>query len=354
MTLRYGCVGAGGIAKGKHIKGYKGIPGVELVAICDSQERLAKEVAEAEGFKNYYTDYREMLEKENLDFISICTPNVLHRPIAVKALDKGIHVHCEKPIAMNATEAQQMVDAKNRSGKKLMIALNNRFTNHAWFIKRYADEGLFGDIYHVRCGWKRLRGIPGKGGWFTNKAMSGGGPLIDLGVHFLDLVMYFMGYPNPISVTGATYSKFSDNKCVNSSAWSMAGDDEGIMDVEDMAVGFVRLENGTTIDLEFSWASNIEHNENFYEIRGTKGGAIYRGGELTIITEQISTVVKIKPKLDFKAPINEFEHFIACIKNNEEPIAKPEEAVKLMKIIDGIYQSSKTYKEVILVVSKKL
>ncbi|HZK26841.1 MAG TPA: Gfo/Idh/MocA family oxidoreductase [Thermoclostridium sp.] len=348
MSLRYGCIGAGGIARAKHIKEYKNITDVEFVAVCDSNEEFVKEVAEVEGFKSYYIDYRDMLEKENLDFISICTPNVLHYPIAVKALDKGIHVHCEKPIAMNAVEAQLMVDAKNRSGKKLMIALNNRFTSHAWFVKRYAEEGLFGDIYHVRCGWKRLRGIPGKGGWFTNKELSGGGPLIDLGVHFIDLVMYFMVYPNPVTVSGSTYSKFSDNKCINSSGWGMTADEKGIMDVEDMAVGFVRLDNGATLDLEFSWASNIEHDENFYEIYGTDGGAIYRDGQLTIITEQLSTVVEIKPNLNFKSPINEFEHFIDCIRNNKEPLAKPEQAVKLMKIIDGIYQSAKTNREVVL------
>lgn len=287
-----------------------------------------------------------MLENEKLDFISVCTPNYLHFPITLMALEKGIHVHCEKPIALNAGEAQQMVDAKNKSGKILMVALNNRFTNHAWFVKQYADEGLFGDIYHVRCGWKRVRGIPGKGGWFTNKALSGGGPLIDLGVHFMDLAMYFMGYPEPVSVSGATYSKFGENKCINSSGWGMTSDENGIMDVEDLAVGFVRLENGATLDLEFSWSSNIEKDEVFYEIRGTKGGAIFRNGDLKIITEQVSTLVEIKPNLNFKTPINEFSHFIDCIRTNREPIAKPEEAVKLMKIIDGIYLSAETNQEI--------
>ncbi len=348
MALRYGCVGAGGIARAKHIKGYKNLSDIEFVSVCDPNEKFAKEVAEEFGFKTYYADYHEMFEKEKLDFVSVCVPNYLHCPVTILALNKGIHVHCEKPIAMNATEAQLMVDAKNKSGKKLMIALNNRFNNHAWFVKKYADEGLFGEIYHARCGWKRVRGIPGKGGWFTNKSQSGGGPLIDLGVHFMDLAMFFMGYPDPVSVTGATYSKFADNKSLNSSGWGMTADDKGGIDVEDMAVGFVRLDNGATLDLEFSWASNIEKEENFYELRGTKGGAIYRHGELKIITEQLSTVVEIQPKLNFNSPINEFEHFIECIKNDKEPLARPEEAVKLMKIIDGIYKSSSKKREIIL------
>lgn len=346
MALRYGCIGAGSIARAKHIRGYSSIPGVELIAVCDENEKFAREVANEYEFKKYYTDYRDMLENEKLDFISVCTPNYLHCPITVMALEKGIHVHCEKPIALNAAEAQSMVDAKNRSGKILMVGLNYRFTNHAWFVKQCADEGLFGEIYHARCGWKRVRGIPGKGGWFTNKSMSGGGPLIDLGVHFIDLVMYFMGFPNPVSVMGATYSKFSNNKCLNSSGWGMTADDKGIMDVEDMAVGLVRLENGVTLDLEFSWASNIEKEENFYELRGTKGGAIYRSGELKIITEQFSTLTEIKPDLNFQSPVDEFSHFIDCIKTNREPMAKPEEAVKLMKIIDGVYLSAEARKEI--------
>jgi len=346
MPLRYGCVGAGGIARAKHIKGYRELGNIEFVSICDPNEKFAAEVAEEFGFKSCYTDYREMLEKEKLDFISVCAPNYLHCPVTVLALEKGMHVHCEKPIALNGNEAQIMVDAKNTSGRKLMVALNNRFTSHAWFVKRYADEGLFGDIYHARCGWKRVRGIPGKGGWFTNKAMSGGGPLIDLGVHFMDLAMYFMGFPKPVSVTGATYCKFDKNQCVNSSGWGMTADKRGIMDVEDMAVGFVRLENGATLDLEFSWASNIEKDEYFYELRGTKGGAVFRNGELKIYTEQVSTLVEVKPNLNFKPPINEFSHFIDCIENNKEPIARPEEAVILMKIIDGIYKSSETNQEI--------
>lgn len=346
MMLRYGCVGAGSIAREKHFKGYHAFDNVEFVSICDANEKLAQKAAADFGFKTYYSDYREMLEKEKLDFISVCTPNYLHNPVTILALQNGIHVHCEKPIALNSIEAQEMVDAKNSSGKKLMVALNNRFTNHAWFVKKYADEGLFGEIYHARCGWKRLRGIPGRGGWFTNKALSGGGPLIDLGVHFMDLAMYFMGYPKPVTVSGTTYSKFSQNKSVNSSGWGTAQEKDGIIDVEDMAVGFVRLENDATLDIEFSWASNIEQDERFYELRGTKGGAIFRNGELKIISEQISTVVELKPNLNFNSPVNEFEHFIDCIQNNTEPIAKPEEAVILMKIIDGIYQSAQAKREV--------
>jgi len=344
--LRYGCVGAGGIAEWKHLAGYSPIEGVEVKAICDPNIKAAERLAEKYKIPEVYEDYNEMLEKSELDFISICTPNYLHMPVAVRALEKGIHVHCEKPLAMNSREAQEIVDARDKYGRKVMVALNNRFTNEAYFVKKYAEEGLFGEIYHVKCGWRRRRGIPGKGGWFTNKKLSGGGPLIDLGVHFMDLVMYYMGFPSPVSVTGETYSKFAENKSRNS--WSYGSSGDGTYDVEDLAVGFVRLVNGTTVDFEFSWASNIEKEYGYYELLGTKGGALFKDGQLKIFSEILDTCVDISPNTNYpKKALNEFEHFIDCITNDKEPLAPPEQAVKLMKIIDGTYESARSKMEVV-------
>lgn len=346
-VLKYGCIGAGGIADWKHLDGYSKIGGVKIQAICDSNLKAAEKLAEKYGIPDVYKDYIEMLDKTELDFVSICTPNYLHAPAALEALKRGMHVHCEKPVAMNAQEAQSMVDAKNKYGRKLMVALNNRFTNESFFVKRYAEAGFLGDIYHAKCGWRRRRGIPGKGGWFTNKSMSGGGPLIDLGVHFLDLTMYFMGNPKPSSVSGATYSKFSAN--ISRNGWNYGSKGDGIYDVEDFAVGFVRLENGATIDLEFSWASNIEKEYNYYELLGTKGGISFSDGKLKIFSEIEDTCVNILPDTNYSdKALNEFEHFIDCIKNDREPLAPPEQAVDLMKIIDGIYKSAETKKEVML------
>lgn len=345
--LKYGCVGAGGIADWKHLDGYSKIGEVSIEAICDANLKAAEKLAEKYGIPKVYGDYMEMLEKTKFDFISICTPNFLHAPITIEALKRGIHVHCEKPIAMNAQEAQAMVDAKNKYGRKLMVGLNNRFTNESFFVKKYAVEGLLGEIYHAKCGWRRRRGIPGKGGWFTNKQLSGGGPLIDLGVHFLDLAMYFMGNPKPASVVGAAYSKFDDNSSRNS--WSYGSSGDGTYDVEDFAAGFVRLENSATIDFEFSWASNIENEYYYYELMGTKGGVCYKGGELKIFSEVFDTCIKILPDTNYPSKaLNEFEHFIDCIKNDREPLAPPEQAVDLMKVIDAVYRSAETKKEVVL------
>lgn len=345
--LKYACVGAGGIADWKHLAGYSKISGVEIKAVCDPNIKAAEKLAEKYGIPGVFQDYKEMLEKTDLDFISVCTPNYLHAPVTVEALKKGIHVHCEKPIAMSAKEAQDMVDAKNKYGRKLMVALNNRFTNESFFVKKYAEEGLLGEIYHAKCGWRRRRGIPGKGGWFTNKELSGGGPLIDLGVHFLDLAMYFMGFPKPAAVTGATYSKFAGN--ISRNSWNYGGSGDGVYDVEDMAVGFVRLQNGATVDLEFSWASNIEKEYNYYELLGTKGGVCFKEGTLKVFSEVMDTCVDITPDTKYpKKAVDEFEHFIDCIENDREPMAPPEQAVELMKIIGGIYESAETKREVVL------
>lgn len=343
--LRYGCVGAGGVADHKHLKHYSMFDNVELAAISDPRVDACETLAKKYGIQKTYENYIDMLENEHLDFISVCTPNYLHKPVTLEALKRGIHVHCEKPIAMNASEAQEMVECKDRTGKKLMVGLNNRFTNHAYFVKRLAESGELGEVYHAKCGWRRRRGIPGKGGWFTNSKLSGGGPLIDLGVHFIDLVMYFMGYPLPVAVSGAVYSKFSDNTSLNSSNYATGG--EGVYDVEDLAVGFIRLENGATIDIEFSWASNIEKEYNYYELLGTKSGVMYKDGELKIFGELNDTCINVIPDLKYKKkPLDEFEHFIDCIVNDKEPMSKPEEAAKLMQIIDGIYASSKERREI--------
>ena len=345
--LKYGCVGAGDIADFKHLNGYSKDKEIKIEAICDVNLKAAEKLAEKYEIPNVFQDYKEMLEQIQLDFISVCTPNFLHAPVTIEALKKGIHVHCEKPMAMNAPEAQAMVDAKNKYGKKLMVGLNNRFTNEAFFIKKYADDGLFGEIYHAKCGWRHKRGIPGKYSWITNRKLSGGGPLIDLGVHFLDLAMFFMGNPKPLSVMGATYSKFAENNSRNSWSFGISGD--GTYDVEDFAAGIVRFENDATVDFEFSWASNIECEYNYCELLGTKGGASFKGKELKIFSEVFDTCVTILPDIRYSVKtLDEFEHFTDCIRNGKEPLAPPEQAVDLMKIIDGVYKSSETKREIII------
>ncbi len=345
--LKYACVGAGGIAEKKHLTEYSKIPGVELAAICDSDPAAAKRLAAKFGIPEVFERYEDMFSRISPDLVSICTPNFTHMPITLAALKKGIHVHCEKPLALNAEEAGSIVNEKNRAGKKVMVGLNNRFSNETLFLRKCVEQGVFGEIYHARCGWRRRNGIPGKGVWFTDKKLSGGGALIDLGVHYLDLVLSFMGFPEVHSVYGAAYAKFGNAANRLRAGYKNKGD--GKFDVEDMAVGFLRTKEDTTIDFEFSWASNVEKECRYYELLGTKGGATFYNGELKVHSELGGTSIDITPDFTGAAgQLSEFEHFITCILSDKEPAASPEQAAKLMQVIDAVYSSAEHRKEIVI------
>ncbi|MBR5460755.1 MAG: Gfo/Idh/MocA family oxidoreductase, partial [Clostridia bacterium] len=259
--LRGAIIGLGGISRGCHIPAWKKMDFVEIVAVCDiipeKIESYKKQfnLPDALGF----TDYKDVLEIEGLDFVDICTPNLYHSVIAVDALEKGINVFCEKPDAVSVEEALKMKNAAEKAGKTLMVMRNNRHRNTSRYMKKFIADGKMGDIYCGRCGWQRRRGIPGKGGWFTTKELSGGGPLIDLGVHMIDLSIWLMGNPTPVAVSGCTFRKFADSD-VSDSANSSCGDkvSGGTFDVEDLAMGFIKFDNGACLQIEFSWASNVE------------------------------------------------------------------------------------------------
>ena len=232
--LRIGIIGNGGIAKWAHIPAYKNMDNVEIIAVCDIIEERAKEASEMLGGKPaVFTDYKELLKAEGLDAVDICTPNYLHSIIAVDALHAGLHVFCEKPDAVSVEEALKMGQAAKETGKTLMVMRNNRFHTASQYLKKYIADGKAGEIYAGRCGWQRRRGIPGKGGWFTTKAQSGGGPLIDLGVHMIDLSIWLMGNPRPVAVSGSTYCKFANDDAGADSDNSKFGDAkaDGVFDV---------------------------------------------------------------------------------------------------------------------------
>ncbi|MFO7612934.1 MAG: Gfo/Idh/MocA family oxidoreductase [Clostridia bacterium] len=346
-TYRYACIGAGGIAKWKHMPGYGALGNVEICAISDINPAALAEMKLIYPNIRTYANHGEMLEKEKPDIVSICTPNRFHRDMTIEALRSGAHVHCEKPIAMNAAEAADMIEARDRYGRELMVGLNNRFTNEAFFLRDYISKGGLGDIYYARCGWRRRRGIPGMGGWFTQKALSGGGPLIDLGVHMLDISMYMMDSPEPSSVSASTYRKFEGSRTRNM-ALPKPGE-AGVFDVEDLAVGFVRFRNEASLSFEISFAMNNDEEEWFYELFGTKGGAKYRKGELKIFTEINDTLADIYPNTKYRTPaLNEFGHFIDIIEKRERNISPPEDALKMMKLIGAAYESAEKNKEILV------
>lgn len=214
-----------------------------------------KKLAEDFDIPDIYTDYRELLARDDIDAVSVCVPNFLHKEITVAALQAGKHVLCEKPMAMNADEAKAMLAAANESGKILMIGFNIRFRSDVQRLKQFVDAGDLGEIYYAKTGYIRRRGTPF--GWFSVKAESGGGPVIDLGVHVIDMTRFMMGNPRPVSVSASTYQKFRHYHIQDSQAWCSSDVTDGLrsgeqFDVEDLAAAFIRFDNGATMAVEVS------------------------------------------------------------------------------------------------------
>ena len=264
--LRAGVIGLG---MGKaHIRGYQGHPDVEVTAVADLDKQKLADVGDQFGIDNRYTTAEEMLDRENLDIVSIAVPNAYHKPLTILAFKHGCHVLCEKPMAMSADEAEEMIAASENAGKRIMINFSFRFNQQSAALKKEVESGILGDIYYARSVWHRRRGIPGFGGWFGQKKLSGGGPLIDLGVHRLDLALWLMEYPEPDWVLASTYDWIG----------SALAKEKGLgFDVEDFAVGLVKFKSGATLELEASWAGNIKERELMStRLLGSKGGLVQR------------------------------------------------------------------------------
>lgn len=350
-TLRIGLIGCGGIARLHLDCFYKGEPRVELVAFCDiipeRADRYADDYAPAAA---RYADYRKLLKDPSIDAVDICTPNDLHSEIAIAAFKAGKNVFCEKPDAIDAKKAAAMRDAAAKAGKLLMVMRNNRFTDASKYLKKFVAEGRAGEIYAGRCGWQRRRGIPGKGGWFTTKAKSGGGPLIDLGVHMIDLAVWLMGNPRPVAVSGQTFRKFADEGDVSDSEHSKFGDavKGGTFDVEDLAMGFIRFDNGAVLQIEFSWASNIEHERRFVELMGTKAGFAIDGAQMKIFAEENGQLLDIVPPGNQRddGHARNLRNFVDVLLDGAEPCYKPQQGVDMIAILEGFYKSAKLGREV--------
>lgn len=352
-TYNVALIGCGGIARYAHNMFYPNDPRVKMVAVCDIlPDRAAAFGKEFYPEADVYTDYREVLKRDDIDAVDICTPNYLHSEIAIAALEAGKHVFCEKPDAVSPEKAMAMKEAAEKAGKVLMVMRNNRYMKASQYMRKYIDEGKMGEIYAGRCGWQRRRGIPGKGGWFTTKEKSGGGPLIDLGVHMIDLAIWLMGNPRPVAVSGATFCKFANNQASDSINSSFGDKVEGgTFDVEDLAMGMIRFDNGAVLQIEFSWASNVEVENRFVELRGTKAGCKWlNGNHLSIFSEDNGelTDLTLADKTTAEGhPIN-LRHFFDVLDGKAEPCFVPQQGVDMIKILAGVYESARTGREVVL------
>ena len=352
--LRIGIIGCGGIANAKHMPSLKKLPNVQMVAFCDIVEERAQKAKVDFGTADAqaYTDYKKLLEDKSIDVVHVCTPNRSHSFITVDALEAGKHVMCEKPMAINSAEAQKMLDAAKKTGKKLTIGYQTRQRPEAQFLKAEALNGTFGDIYYAKATAIRRRAVP-TWGVFLNEYEQGGGPLIDIGTHALDLTLWIMDNYKPKYCVGTTYHKLNADKD-QANMWGNWDTEK--FTVEDSAFGFIVMENGATIVLESAWALNtLDVREAVTSVCGTKAGADMTGG-VRINGVRNGRQYVLTP--DFKAGGVAFFHgagpesaaekeerlWIEAVRGGAAPITKPEEAYCVTRILEGIYESARTGK----------
>ena len=343
--VRVGFIGAGGIA-GTHMRWLQPIDGVEVIALSDPAEGACERHIKQYGLDGAkaFRDYKDMLKMKDIDAVSVCTPNWLHYKPTVDALKAGKHVLVEKPMAMAAREAAKMCETAKKCGLTLTIGFQQRFTPEAQFIRRAVAEGELGDIVYVRAQALRRRGIP-SWGVFGRKELQGGGPLIDIGVHILEVSHYLIGKPKPVAASAACYTYMGDRKPEATAPW---GDwDYKTYTVEDLATGYVRFDNGATLSIEASFAAHLEDNAFNSVFMGTKAGAIVDGGSARLFTDMAGKMVNIAPTVFEKDEAfgKKMRYWIEAIRGGKNQ-APGEDGLAVQKILDALYLSSEKGKEV--------
>ncbi|KOO50863.1 Gfo/Idh/MocA family protein [Priestia koreensis] len=347
--LKIGIVGLGSISE-HHIKPYLTNSDVEVVALCDLNEVRLREKGKLYGINHLYTSYEEMLKESEVEAISICTWNNSHAEIAIKALEADKHVLVEKPLCKTVEEALRVEEAVKKSGKVLQVGFVRRFGENTTILQKFLDGGDLGEIYYAKASCIRRLGNPG--GWFSDRERSGGGPLIDLGVHMIDICWYLMGKPKPVAISGHTYHKLGNRSHIENLSFYQAADyDPTHNTVEDLATALIRFENGASLYVDVSFTLHAKKDEIFVKLFGDKGGAEFEP-ELQIITEKYNTILNATPQIDHlsfafeKAFHNEINHFVDCCKHNKKPISSVEDGVTVMKMLCGVYESAQKGKEI--------
>lgn len=349
--IKVGIIGCGGIANGKHMPSLSRLGDVEMVAFCDIVEERAQKAKEEYGTPDakVYTDYQELLKDKQIEVIHVCTPNRSHAPITIDSLHAGKHVMCEKPMAKTAEDARKMVQAAKETGKKLTIGYQHRHKPEAIYLKSVIERGDLGDIYFAKAFAIRRRGTP-NWGVFLNEYEQGGGPLIDIGTHSLDVTLYLMNNYEPKMVVGTKYKKVNNADCGN--PWG--GWDPEQHTMEDSAFGFIVMKNGATIILESSWALNTCEpiQEGSTVLCGSDAGAQIKNG-VTINKGEFNRLIEIKPDMasggvafyagHASTPADvEARRWIDAVKNDTDPIVLPEQACVVSEILEAIYKSAAT------------
>ncbi|MDD4889546.1 MAG: Gfo/Idh/MocA family oxidoreductase [Phycisphaerae bacterium] len=344
--VRVGVIGCGGIGN-IHMDKLQAV-GAKLVAVCDIDPAPLRAAAKQYTVANAFTDYRELLALDEVDAVTVGLPNYLHAEVTIAAAKAGKHVFCEKPMAMNVAECKAMIAAAARAKRVLQIGLVNRFYAESQLTRSLVAAGKLGQVYHALAAATRRRGVPGRGGWFTTKAKSGGGPLIDIGVHILDLTTWLMGRPRPVAVSAQTYQKFIHrDDYAYTGMWGkpVAG---GPTNVEDYVTALIRFAGGSTCRLECSWAANIHEGTWSCQLLGDKAGAFVDPGSRLVVSGQddrlLTDTTPIYRKLD---PWQEqFKAFLASCRTGRRPVVPGEHGQYTQALLDAIYRSAAAGREI--------
>ena len=362
--LQIGIIGCGGISNQKHMPNLHKLSSLcEMTAFCDIiEERAIKARADygTEGAK-VYTDYHELLRDPEIDLVHVLTPNVSHCPITVAAFEAGKHVMCEKPMAATSADARRMIEAWKKSGRQFTIGYQNRFRPEVQALHKACEKGELGEIYYAKAHAVRRRAVP-TWGVFPNKALQGGGPLIDIGTHALDLTLWMMDNYHPVSVTGSVFCKLGRlPQAVEGNAFGPW--DPETYEVEDSAFGMIRMADGATIHLEASWALNVrESREASTTLCGTLAGAeiysgmsyqndelvINRGRNGVLMDEHMAgggNVAYFEGAAG-EPGFEEAKQWLNAILNGTEPLVKPEQAYVVTQILEAVYRSGELGREV--------
>jgi predicted dehydrogenase len=353
---KIGIIGCGGIANGKHLPALKAVDRADIVAFCDLDEAKARKAAAEYGVEGakVYTDYKELLRDKDIDICYVLTPNRSHADISCDALRAGKHVMCEKPMAKTAEDARRMVRVARETGKKLTIGYQHRYKAESKYVKSLIERGDLGEIYYSKALAIRRRGTP-NWGVFLNEYEQGGGPLIDIGTHSLDLTLYLINNYEPRMVVGTSYKKVEDAACGN--PWGGWPADQNTT-LEDAAFGFIVMKNGATVTLDATWALNTCEPipEGSCDLCGSKAGARIRNGVVINKCEfdkQVETVPNMKSGgvaffqgLEMTPPVAEQTAWLDAIDNDTDPVVMPEQACVVSEILEAIYTSAKTGKPV--------
>ncbi|HET6294637.1 MAG TPA: Gfo/Idh/MocA family oxidoreductase [Kribbella sp.] len=353
QILKVGVVGLG-YAGRTALEAFSELPDVQVVALAGLETDTLKSLGAKFQVPELFENWEDLLKVDGLDAVSIATPTQLHAPIALKALAQGLHVLCEKPLARTVAEGTAMVEAANKAGRVLKVVFNHRERGDVTVLKHQIDEGMLGRVYYAKAHWMRRNGIPGMGGWFTNRELSGGGPLIDLGVHILDMALHLLGEPKVTTVSASTFAELGPRG--RGSGAHVVNTLGSAFEVEDLATAYLRLEGGGALQLETSWASYRAPGDNFgIELFGTEGGAkidvqnYSPTDTLKIFTDVAGVPAEVKPAtgagLGHRGVVSEF---VAIVLNGDWTAHNGSEALLRTQVIDACYASATAGREVVL------